>query len=100
MTITTSPSSSDDNDKKKKKKVIIVGGGIAGFHTAKALLHGYHSNLDVTIIDRQDYLDWSLASPRSVVSPDDVTKYHYMFPQDKLCQIYSCNFSSRKCKNN
>ena len=78
------------------KSVLIVGGGPSGVMTAKALMKQQHSKKDlsftVTIVDRQNYCDWSLASPRSVVRPQDVEKFGYCFPLDKVCEFAGCSF--------
>ena len=74
-----------------KKKVVIVGGGVGGVLTAKALKK-YKASLDVIIVDRQDYLDWSVSSPRSVVKPDDVEAHGFCFPLDKVCEFFGCSY--------
>lgn len=61
---------------------IIVGGGPGGIQVARGL---QKYNINVTVVDRQNYLDWSLASPRSVAKPDDVEKYGYIFPLQQVC---------------
>lgn len=68
---------------------IIVGGGPAGINVAKAL---QKQKVTVTIVDRQDYMDWSLASPRSLVAPEDIKKYGYVMPLDKVCEFVGAKF--------
>ena len=66
--------------------VIIVGGGPAGFFCAQALQKADES-ISVTIINRGDYMDWSLSTPRSVCAPEDADKHGYTFPLDKVCEF-------------
>lgn len=68
---------------------VVVGGGPAGVFVAKNLKK---KGVKVTIVDRQDYLDWSLASPRSVVRPDDVETYSYVMPHEEVCQFHEAEF--------
>jgi NADH dehydrogenase FAD-containing subunit len=68
---------------------IIVGGGIGGVMVAKNLKK---SGLEVTIIDRQNYLDWSIAAARSLVSPDDIDKHNYAMPLDKVSEFMGAKF--------
>jgi len=68
---------------------IIVGGGPAGISVAKNLKA---KGIDVTVVDRQDYLDWSVASPRSLVSPDDVEKHSYAMPLKGVCEFVGADF--------
>ena len=75
---------------------IIVGGGPAGIGVAKGL---QKQNVDVTVVDRQDYLDWSLASPRSLVAPDDIKKYGYVMPLDKVCEFVGAKFVQGSVKS-
>lgn len=50
------------------------------------------SGLEVTIIDRQNYLDWSIAAARSLVSPDDIDKHNYAMPLDKVSEFMGAKF--------
>lgn len=59
---------------------IIVGGGPAGIHVAKSIAKFSKGSVDVTIVDRQDYMDWSLASPRSLAKPSDIEQKGYVMP--------------------
>ena len=59
---------------------IIVGAGPAGLQVAQQLAKLGKGKVAVTLIDRQDYLDWSLASPRSLVAPEDVNTHSYCMP--------------------
>jgi NADH dehydrogenase FAD-containing subunit len=72
---------------------IIVGGGLAGIQVARGLqkLKG-KGGITVTVVDRQNYLDWSLASPRSVVAPDDVQKFGYVMPLTSVCEFVGADF--------
>lgn len=65
---------------------IIVGGGPGGIMVARNIVKACGGNVDITIVDRQDYLDWSLASPRMLVQPDDIAKLGYCMPLDKVCE--------------
>jgi NADH dehydrogenase FAD-containing subunit len=71
------------------KKVVIVGGGAAGMAVAKQFKGSEHS---VVVVDRMDYFDWSIASPRSIMKPDDVARVGYCMPQDKICEFYGCTY--------
>jgi len=65
---------------------IIVGGGPAGTNVARSIVKAAGGSVEIAIVDRQNYLDWSLASPRMLVQPDDVDKYGYVMPLDKVCE--------------
>jgi len=71
------------------KSCIIVGGGLAGCEVAVNLKK---ANVDVTIVDKNDYLDWCLASPRSLVAPDDIAKHNFTFPLDKVAEFAGAKF--------
>jgi hypothetical protein len=75
---------------------IIVGGGLAGIQVARGLQKlkgkGGKGGITVTVVDRQNYLDWSLASPRSVVAPDDVQKFGYVMPLTSVCEFVGADF--------
>ncbi|CAB9523706.1 Apoptosis-inducing factor 2 [Seminavis robusta] len=66
---------------------IIVGGGPGGVHVATTIAKTCGATVDVTIVDRQNYMDWSLASPRMLVAPDDIDQYGYCMPLDKVCEF-------------
>jgi len=53
-----------------KKKVVIIGGGFAGSHAAKYL----DKNFDVTLIDIQEYFEFTPGVLRTLVEPEHVRK--------------------------
>jgi NADH dehydrogenase FAD-containing subunit len=69
--------------------IIVVGGGPAGIDVARAAIakHQSRATVNVTIVDRQNYMDWSLASPRMLVAPDDIDKYGYIMPLKEVCDF-------------
>ena len=77
------------------KSCIIVGGGPGGIHVAKTIATSKDA-VDVTVIDRQNYMDWSLSSPRMLVQPADIKKMGYVMPLDKVCEFVG----KRKDKSN
>jgi apoptosis-inducing factor 2 len=69
---------------------IIVGGGPGGIMVARTIVkQSGKTPVNITVIDRQNYMDWSLASPRSLVAPDDIAKFGYVMPLDKVCEFVS-----------
>lgn len=66
---------------------IIVGGGPAGIQVARELAKEKGGPVDVTIVDRQDYMDWSLASPRMLVDPDNIEKIGFVMPLKQVCEF-------------
>ena len=50
------------------------------------------SGCQVTIVDRQNYLDWCIASARSLVSPDDIEKKDFTMPLDKIAEFFGATF--------
>lgn len=68
---------------------IIVGVGAAGA-SAASVLKG--SGIDVTIVDKQNYHDWSMASARSLVNPDEVEKQSFVLPLDKMAEFFGAKF--------
>lgn len=72
---------------------VIVGGGVAGISVAKKLLNrNNRGTIEVTVVDKNNYLDWSVASARSLVSPDDVEKYGWIMPLDKVAAFVGFKF--------
>mmetsp|Transcript_21251 Transcript_21251/g.31463 ORF Transcript_21251/g.31463 Transcript_21251/m.31463 type:complete len:384 (+) Transcript_21251:24-1175(+) len=68
---------------------IVVGGGMSGVMVANYL---QKSGCQVTIVDRQNYLDWSPASARSLVSPDDIEKKDFTMPLGKIAEHLAAEF--------
>lgn len=68
---------------------IIVGVGAAGA-SAASVLKG--SGIDVTIVDKQNYHDWSMASARSLVNPDEVEKQSFVLPLDRMAEFFGAKF--------
>jgi len=66
--------------------VIIVGGGAGGVSVARDIAKLGGASVAITVIDRQNYMDWALASPRMLAQPDDIEKHGYCMPLDKVCQ--------------
>lgn len=66
---------------------IIVGGGPGGVHVARNIVKNCGGSVHITIVDRQDYLDWSLASPRMLIAPNDVDKFGYCMPLPQVCEF-------------
>jgi len=50
------------------------------------------SGCQVTIVDRQNYLDWCMASARSLVSPDEIEKKDFTMPLDKVAEHLGAKF--------
>lgn len=70
--------------------IIIVGGGPGGIRVARTIVQqSGKTPVSITVMDRQNYMDWSLASPRSLVHPEDILKYGYVMPLDKVCEHVS-----------
>lgn len=67
--------------------VIIVGGGTAGIHMAYEFAKNKNNVVEVTVVDRQDYFDWSVASPRMLVAPDAIKKTNYVMPTKKVLEF-------------
>jgi len=65
--------------------VIIVGGGASGLHVARLLAQKKES-VDVTLVDRQDYFDWSVASPRMLAEPERIEEDTYVMPTAKVLE--------------
>lgn len=93
----------EDEDVSPVRRVIIVGGGIASMMVATTIVKKTATasaataasaatsannkiKIDVTIIDKQNYLDWSIASPRMVVNPDTIVQMGYIMPLDKVIE--------------
>lgn len=70
--------------KEKVGSCIIVGGGPAGIHVASVIAKSSKGSVDVTIVDRQNYLDWSVASPRSLAKPSDIEQMGYVMPLEAV----------------
>lgn len=65
--------------------VIIVGGGPAGTHVAAQLAKACHKTpIKITVVDRQNYMDWSVASARMLVQPDSMDTYGYALPLNNV----------------
>lgn len=75
--------------KKASGSCIIIGGGAAGAATANALKN---TGVSVTIVDRQNYLDWSIAAARSLVAPDEIEKKSFTMPLKEVSQFYDAKF--------
>ena len=75
--------------------VIIVGGGASGLHVAR-LLAQQKKVVDVTLVDRQDYFDWSVASPRMLAEPENIERDTYVMPTAKVLE----HIGKRKDRSN
>ena len=86
MTDTTA----DNSNNNMIKKVIIVGGGPGGVKVAETIAKQQQAtsaiNIEVTVVDRQNYLDWSLSSPRMLVEPTKIEEMGYVMPLEKVLQ--------------
>lgn len=71
--------------------VIIVGGGASGTAVAAQLAKAspQKTPIKITVVDRQNYLDWSIASARMLVQPDSVNEF--TMPLPKVYQHLSAN---------
>lgn len=63
-----------------------MGGGPSGIHVARNIVNSAGSTVSITVVDRQNYMDWCVASPRMLVQPEDIEKFGYVMPTDKVCE--------------
>jgi len=62
---------------------------MAGCALAKEL---HDTGVEVTIVDRQNYTDWSIAAARCLVSPDEIEAKNFTMPLDKIAEFYGAKF--------
>jgi len=77
-------------------KCIVVGGGFAGVFVVQQLKN---SNIEVTIVDKQDYLDWAPSTARSLVEPTKVKEKNFVIPLEGICTHLGANFIHSAAKN-
>jgi len=73
-------------------KVIVIGGGMGGIAVASELHKLMKDSVQVTIVDARDYVDWSIASARCCVRPQEAETTPYIFPLDKVAEHVGATF--------